>query len=70
MGLRLKIIMNPSSGREQGRLNIEEMLAYIVNLGKLERADISYTAKRYDARNFAMNVNEDEYDYLIAQSRR
>lgn len=66
MGLRLKIIMNPSSGREQGRLNIEEMLAYIVNLGKLERADISYTAKRYDARNFAMNINEDEYDYLIA----
>lgn len=66
MGIRLKIIMNPSSGREQGRLNIEEMLAYMVSLGKLERADISYTAKRYDARDFAMNLKEDEYDYLVA----
>lgn len=66
MGIRLKIIMNPSSGREQGRLNIEEVLAYMLNLGQLERADISYTAKRFDARNYAMNLDETQYDYLVA----
>ncbi|MCQ2482082.1 MAG: diacylglycerol kinase family lipid kinase [Clostridia bacterium] len=66
MGIRLKIIMNPSSGREQGRLNVEEVLSYLLNLGRLERADISYTAKRFDARDFAMNLDESQYDYLMA----
>lgn len=66
MGLRLKIILNPSSGREAARSNIENVLSYLAMTGSIERADINYTAKRFDAMNFAMDTDPEEYDILIA----
>lgn len=66
MGLRLKIIINPSSGRETARLNVEDMLAYLVSLGKMERADIYYTSGKDDAARFAADTDPEEYDYLVA----
>ena len=66
MGLRLKIIANPSSGRETAKNNIEDMLSYLVTQGEVTRADIYYTAKKYDARDFAASTDPKEYDYLIA----
>ena len=66
MALKLKIIMNPSSGREQGRLNIEDMLAYLVSQRELERADIHYTQGRFDATKYARETKNGEYDYVIA----
>ncbi len=66
MGLRLKIILNPSSGRETARSNIENVLSYLAMKGSIERADINYTAKRFDAMNFAIDTDPEEYDILIA----
>ena len=66
MGLRLKIILNPSSGRETARSNVENVLSYLAMKGSIERADINYTAKRFDAMNFAIDTDPDEYDILIA----
>jgi diacylglycerol kinase (ATP) len=66
MGLRLKIILNPSSGRETARSNIENVLSYLAMKGSIERADINYTAKRFDAMNIAMATDPEEYDILIA----
>ena len=66
MGLRLKIILNPSSGRETARSNIENVLSYLAMKGSIERADINYTAKRFDAKNYAMDTDPEEYDILIA----
>ena len=66
MGLRLKIILNPSSGRETARSNIENVLSYLAMKGSVERADINYTAKRFDAMNFAIDTDPEEYDMLIA----
>lgn len=66
MALKLKIIMNPSSGRETARINIEDTLAYLASLKMLERADIFYTSQRYDAVRFAENTDTSEYDYVIA----
>lgn len=66
MGLRLKIILNPSSGRETARSNIENVLSYLAMKGSIERADINYTAKRFDAMNYAIDTDPDEYDILIA----
>lgn len=63
--LRLKIIMNPSSGRELARTNVEDMLAYLSGQGVLERADICYTAGPFDATRFAENMKADEYDYVV-----
>ena len=66
MGLRLKIILNPSSGRETARSNIENVLSYLAMKGSIERADINYTAKRFDAMNYAMDTDPEEYDIMIA----
>ena len=66
MGLRLKIILNPSSGRETARSNVENVLSYLAMKGSIERADINYTAKRFDAMNFAIDTDPEEYDMLIA----
>lgn len=66
MGLRLKIILNPSSGRETARSNVENVLSYLAMKGSIERADINYTAKRFDAMNYAIDTDPDEYDILIA----
>ena len=66
MGLKLKIIANPSSGREMAKVNIEDMLSYLVSQGSVTRADIYYTAGKNDARRFAASTDPKEYDYLIA----
>lgn len=66
MALRLKIIMNPSSGRETARTNVEDMISYLSSLGELQRSDIYYTSKQFDATEFAKNTPKDEYDYIIA----
>ena len=66
MGLRLKIILNPSSGRKTARSNIENVLSYLAMKGSIERADINYTAKRFDAMNYAMDTDPEEYDIMIA----
>ena len=66
MGLRLKIIMNPSSGRELARANVEDTIAYLTSQKALERADISYTAGPFDATRFAMDIHQDEYDMVVA----
>lgn len=65
MGLRLKIIVNPSSGRELARLNIEDMISYLVSRNALTRADISYTSGSNDAVKFAREINPEEYDILV-----
>ncbi len=66
MGLKLKIIINPSSGRETAKVNIEDMLSYLVSQGRVTRADIFYTAGKNDAKRFAMDTVPADYDYLIA----
>lgn len=66
MGLRIKIIMNPSSGRERARANVEDTIAYLSSQKAIERADISYTAGPLDATRYAMNVRQEEYDLIMA----
>ena len=66
MGLRIKIIMNPSSGRERARANVEDTIAYLSSQKAIERADISYTAGPMDATRFAMNIRQEEYDVVMA----
>ena len=66
MGLRLKIIINPSSGRETALSDLDNVLMYLSGSGNLSRSDICYTAGRYDAMNFAMNTDPSEYDAIVA----
>jgi len=66
LGLRLKVILNPSSGRETARTNIEDVLALLSMRGEIDRADIYYTHARFDAKNFAMDTVPADYDCLVA----
>lgn len=58
--------MNPSSGRELARANVEDTIAYLTTQRAIERADISYTAGPFDATRYAMNIKADEYDIVMA----
>lgn len=64
--LKLKIIFNPSSGRQANALVIGDILHYLSEADAVERADISYTGKKDDARNFAAALKPGEYDAVIA----
>ena len=66
LGLRLKVILNPSSGRETARTNIEDVLALLSMRGEIDRADINYTHARFDAQRFAEKTNPSDYDCIVA----
>ena len=64
--LRIKVILNPSSGRETAGSKIDDILAYLSGRSALERADTFYTAARFDATRYAMETNADDYDLILA----
>ena len=64
--IKLKIIFNPSSGRQANALVIGDILHYLSEADAVERADISYTGKKDDAKNFAASLKPGEYDAVIA----
>ena len=64
--IKLKIIFNPSSGRQANALVIGDILHYLSEADAVERADISYTGKKDDAKNFAAALKPGEYDAVIA----
>ena len=66
MGLRLRIIINPSSGRETALQDLDSMLMHLSGSGNLSRSDICYTSGRFDATNFAMETKADEYGAIVA----
>jgi len=66
MGLKLKIIANPSSGRETAKISVEDMLSYLVSQNAVTRADIYYTSGKNDAKEFAMDTDPSQYDYMVA----
>ena len=66
MGLRLRIIINPSSGRETALQDLDSMLMHLSGSGNLSRSDICYTSGRFDATNFAMETKAEEYDAIVA----
>ncbi|MCR5592299.1 MAG: diacylglycerol kinase family lipid kinase [Saccharofermentans sp.] len=66
MGLKLRIIINPSSGRETSLSDLDNILLHLSSYGNLERSDICYTAGQFDAMNFAMNTNASDYDAVVA----
>ena len=66
MGLRLRIIINPSSGREKSLTDLDSILMYLSGTGDLTRTDICYTAGRFDAMNYAMQTDASQYDAIVA----
>ena len=64
--LRIKIIFNPSSGRQANALVVGDILHYLSESDAIERADISYTGAKNDAKRFAGELKPGEFDMVIA----
>ncbi len=64
--LRIKIIFNPSSGRQANALVVGDILHYLSESDAIERADISYTGAKNDAKRFAYELKPGEFDMVIA----
>ena len=66
MDLRIKLIINPSAGRQLIRQTASDVLRHLLDAGILVRADQYYTQKAGDAVQFAANTPRNEYDLIIA----
>jgi len=66
MDLKIKIIINPSSGRQTIRQTVDDIVGYLVEARELYRADFCYTRTKDDAQNFAAEIKEGEYDLVMA----
>ena len=64
--LKIKIIFNPSSGRQANALVVGDILHYLAEQDLVARADISYTGAKDDAKNFASALKPGEYDMVMA----
>lgn len=66
MELKIKIIINPSSGRQTIRQTVDDIVGYLVEAKALYRADFCYTRSKDDAQNFAAEMEPGEYDLVMA----
>ena len=53
MELKVRIIMNPSSGRQTIRQTVDDIVSYLVDAKALYRADYCFTRAKDDALHFA-----------------
>ena len=66
MDLRIKLIMNPSAGRQLIRQTTNDVLRHLLDAGILLRADQFFTQKAGDAVRFAADTSPEDYDLIIA----
>jgi diacylglycerol kinase (ATP) len=65
MERKIRIIMNPSSGRQTIRQTIDDIIGYLVDANALYRVDTCYTHKKNDAKHYAAEMKKGEYDLAI-----
>lgn len=65
MSLKIKVIMNPNSGRQTSRQQVDDLLGHLIDAGELARADINYTRDKKDAFTFAKNTKTKEFDLIL-----
>ena len=64
--MRLKLIINPSAGRQSIRQTVCDILGYMQDDGAVSRADQHYTHGAGDAVEYAANTSRKDYDLIIA----
>ncbi|MBN1892379.1 MAG: diacylglycerol kinase family lipid kinase [Clostridiales bacterium] len=64
--LRMKIITNPWSGRQNSRQLVNDLLEHLSDARSLFRADIFCIGKEHNARDIARNTPSDEYDLILS----
>jgi diacylglycerol kinase (ATP) len=51
--LKMRIIMNPSSGRQTMRQTVDDIVGFLVEARAVYRVDYCYTRAKDDAQNYA-----------------
>ncbi|TCO79365.1 diacylglycerol/lipid kinase family protein [Marinisporobacter balticus] len=64
--MKVKIIMNPSSGKQIIQKNLEKIVGRLILDGVVKYVDVFKTEKRFDAFEEVKNIQENEYDCMIA----
>jgi len=66
MELKMKVIINPSSGRQTIRQTVDDVIGYLVDAKALYRADYCFTREKNDALKYAVEMKKGEYDLVLA----
>ena len=66
MDQKIRVIMNPSSGRQVMRQTVDDIIGYLVEEKFISRADFCYTASKDDATRYAEQMKPGEYDLVLA----
>jgi diacylglycerol kinase (ATP) len=66
MGRKIRVIINPSSGRQTMRQTVDDIIGFLVEQNYITRADFCYTRGKGDATNFAQEIKPGEYDLVLA----
>ena len=64
--LKIRIIMNPSSGRQTMRQTVDDIVGFLVEAKAVYRVDYCYTRAKDDAQNYAAEIHAGEYDLIMA----
>ena len=64
--MRIKLIINPTAGRQSIRQTASDILGHLLDSKSILRVDQYYTQKAGDAIYFAQNTDSRDYDLLIA----
>lgn len=66
MKRKIRVIMNPSSGRQAMRQTVDDIIAYLVEEKFIYRADICYTQEKDDATRYAEEIRSEDYCLVLA----
>lgn len=66
MGRKIRVIINPSSGRQVIRQTVDDIIGFLVAENYVSRADFCYTQGKDDATDFAREIKPGEYDLVLA----
>lgn len=64
--LKALFVINPSSGRQNFRENIEAIISRLIMDQIVNHIDVFYTKKQDDARNKVLELKKGEYDFITA----
>ncbi|OPJ56286.1 diacylglycerol/lipid kinase family protein [Alkalithermobacter paradoxus] len=64
--MRVKIINNPSSGRTTIQKSLHAVVGKLVLDGVFKYIDTFNTSKKFDATNELLNINDGDYDLIVA----
>lgn len=66
MGRKIRVIINPSSGRQVMRQTVDDIIGFLVEESYICRADFCYTEGKNDATRYAQEIKPGEYDLVLA----